>query len=168
MRVLYLTMVWLHVLAAVVWIGGMTFLTLVLVPALRKVELGSRRVELLHVTGVRFRRVGWIALGVSIGSGILVLALRGVGWAAVSSAGFWGSSFGRVLAAKLLVVATIIVLSAAHDFFVGPRATRLLRADQASSPAARLRRWATVMGRANLLFALVVLALAVMLVRGVP
>jgi len=73
--------VWIHLLAAVVWIGGTAFPTLVLVPALREVDLGARRSELLQATGVRFRSVGWIAPGVLIGTGILVLMLRGVRWA---------------------------------------------------------------------------------------
>ncbi len=38
----------------------------------------------------------------------------------------WGSDFGRVLAAKLPLVAAILAASVTHDFVVGPRATRLL------------------------------------------
>jgi uncharacterized membrane protein len=168
MRSIYLLAVWIHLLAAVVWIGGTAFLTLVLVPALREVELGARRSELLQATGVRFRSVGWIALGVLIGTGILVLMLRGVGWADVASAAFWGSDFGRVLAAKLLLVATILAASVTHDFVVGPRATRLLRAEPTSARASRQRRVATLLGRSTLLLALAVLVLAVLLVRGLP
>ena len=122
MRLLYLLCVWIHLLAAVVWIGGTTFLTLVLVPVLRKADLGARRAELLHHTGIRFRRVGWIALGTLIGTGILILLLRGVGWTDLTSAAFWASGFGRLLAVKLLVVALLLALSLAHDFVVGPSA----------------------------------------------
>jgi uncharacterized membrane protein len=168
MRFLYVGAVWLHILAAIVWIGGMTFLSLILVPALRSPELGASRAGLLHQTGVRFRRVGWISLSVLLGTGVLILALRGVGWADLASTACWGISFGRILAVKLLLVASVLVLSAVHDFWIGPRASRRLRADATAAGADGLRRSATVLGRVNLLLALAIVALAVMLVRGTP
>ena len=168
MRLAYLVAVWCHVLAAILWIGGMAFLTLVVVPALRAVDLGQRRVELLHHTGVRFRNVAWIALGVLIATGIAILWLRGIGWAALTSVAFWNTSFGRVLAVKLLLVTAIGASSVLHDFVLGPRATQQLRADPSSPEALRLRRTVTLLGRGNLLLALAVVALAVTLVRGLP
>lgn len=168
MRLAYLVAVWCHVLAAIVWIGGMAFLTLVIVPALRAVDLGPRRVKLLHHTGVRFRNVAWIAIGVLVATGVAILWLRGIGWAALTTAAFWTSSFGGVLAVKLLLVAAIVAASVLHDFVLGPSATRQLRADPSSPEALRLRRTATFLGRGNLLLALAVVALAVMLVRGLP
>jgi putative copper resistance protein D len=38
MHGLYLLSVWLHIMAAVVWIGGTIFLVIVLVPAIRRLE----------------------------------------------------------------------------------------------------------------------------------
>ena len=168
MRSLYIAAVWLHVLAAIVWIGGMTFLSLILVPALRTPALSATRAAVLHETGVRFRRVGWISLAVLVGTGVLLLALRGVGSADLASGAFWGSAFGSVLAVKLLLVATVVLLSAVHDFRIGPLASRLLRTEPGSARAQRLRAQATLIGRANLLLALAILAAAVMLVRGLP
>ncbi|MEW6272928.1 MAG: CopD family protein [Thermodesulfobacteriota bacterium] len=168
MHALYVVSVWLHLLAAMVWIGGMVFLAAVVVPALKSPELAPSRVALLHGTGVRFRRVGWLALGTLLVTGLLNLLLRGYGLTQLTSAALWRSSFGEVLAAKLVLVAVILALSLVHDFVVGPRATRVLRTDPTSPAAARVRRAASWLGRANLLLALAVLALAVMLVRGAP
>ncbi|HEY8515440.1 MAG TPA: CopD family protein [Candidatus Binatia bacterium] len=168
MHALYVVSVWLHLVAAVVWIGGMVFLAAVVVPALRTPELAPSRVALLHVAGVRFRRIGWIAIGTLLVTGVLNLTLRGYGVAQLGSAAFWQSRFGVVLLLKLLVVAVIVTLSVVHDFVVGPRATRVLRANPTSPEAARIRRNASWLGRANLVLALIVLALAVMLVRGAP
>ncbi len=168
MHALYVTSVYFHLLAAVVWIGGMVFLALVVVPALRSPEPLAARVEVLHRTGVRFRRIGWIALGVLVATGITNLLLRGLGWSEIFGTALWESRFGKVLAVKLALVVLILTVSVVHDFSVGPRATRLLRADPTSAEAARVRRLASMLGRANLLLALVVLLLAVMLVRGVP
>lgn len=63
----------------------------------------------------------------------------------------------------------LVLLSAAHDFYLGPLSTRLVRS---SDPDLRttlaLRRQAAWIGRLNVLLALAILALAVMLVRGLP
>jgi uncharacterized membrane protein len=59
---MYQWIVWVHILAAIIWIGGMFFLPLVLVPVLRRQEPKLRAV-LLDAVGRRFRTVGWIAIG---------------------------------------------------------------------------------------------------------
>jgi putative copper export protein len=167
MRYFYVIVVWLHLLAAAAWIGGMTFISLVLVPSLRDAELAAHRVALLRETGRRFRRVGWIAVSTLLATGVALLAWRGVGAADLASRAFWASSFGRILAVKLALVAALLALSAVHDFWLGPRANLLLQADPTSPRGIRLRRAASRCGRANLVLALAVLALAAMLARGV-
>ena len=80
--------VWLHILAAAAWLGGMVFLALVLVPVMRRSEYRQQASRLVHLTGVRFRTVGWICLGVLVATGFANLWYRGIGWAALSNAGF--------------------------------------------------------------------------------
>lgn len=166
MRVLYLLSVWLHILAAAVWVGGILFLVLVLVPAVRRPEFRQSAASLIQWTGLRFRWVGWIALGLLILSGSFNLAYRGVGLTTLLSAGFWEGRFGRTLGVKLFLVAAILLTSAVHDFWIGPQATRLWEEAPDSEAARRLRRRAASLGRLNLLLALTVMALGVMLVRG--
>jgi hypothetical protein len=55
-----------------------------------------------------------------------------------------------------------------HDFVVGPRATRAIAADARSPAAQRERRRASVLGRLNVVPALLLVGAGVMLVRGVP
>ena len=59
----------------------MVFLALVLVPAIRQPAYRALAPGLVHVTGVRFRAVGWIALAVLGVSGIGNLWTRGIGMA---------------------------------------------------------------------------------------
>ena len=66
---------------------------------------------------------------------------------------------------KLVLVLLVLLLSAVHDFAVGPRAAALKRADPDSVRARSLGRLASRIARANLLLTLAILALAVMLVR---
>ncbi len=168
MRALYLFSVWLHILAASVWIGGMAFLALVLVPVVRRPENRGAAATLFHRTGVRFRTVGWACLGLLVLTGTFQLGVRGYGWGDVASGRLWEGPSGRILALKLLLVAVVLGISAVHDFAIGPRATALWQADPASPQASRLRRQASWIGRLNLLLALSAVALGVMLARGAP
>ncbi len=168
MRAFYLLSVWLHILAAAVWIGGMAFLALVLVPLVRRPEHRSAAVSIVRWTGVRFRPVGWVALGLLVLSGVFQLAYRGFGWADAVGGRLWAGPFGRILAVKLGLVAAVVVLSAVHDFVIGPRATAVWQQKPDAPEARRLRRAASWIGRLNLLLALSIVAFGVMLVRGLP
>jgi putative copper resistance protein D len=168
MRFFYVLSVWLHILAAATWLGGMLFLALAVVPLLRRPEYQGIAAPLVHWLGVRFRWVGWICLGLLVLSGTFNLIYRGYGWDDVWSGRLWQGPFGQALGIKLFLVAVILVLSAVHDFRIGPRATALWQANPASAEARRLRRQASWIGRLNLILALIVVALAVILVRGWP
>ncbi|HKU41886.1 MAG TPA: DUF4149 domain-containing protein [Polyangiales bacterium] len=166
MRGLYLISVWLHILAAVVWIGGMTFLVLVLVPWLRSNR--TRAAGILTDTGRRFRTIGWICFGLLLVTGTVNLWARGVRPENMLSVSFWQSPFAHALALKLTLFALVLLVSALHDFWLGPRASQLMRDAPGSQVAERLRRWAGLLGRSNLLLALALVALGVILVRGWP
>lgn len=168
MRALYLLSVWLHILSAVVWIGGMVFLALVLVPVIRRTEYRGIAASLIHWTGARFRWVGWVSLLLLILTGTINLTFRGFGWMDLKSGRIFQGPFGQILGIKLLLVALILVLSVLHDFIIGPLATASWQTNPASAEAMRLRHQAGWLGRLNLLLALVVVALGIMLVRGFP
>jgi uncharacterized membrane protein len=165
---LYLLSVWLHILAAAVWIGGMIFLVLVLVPATRRPEYRDIAAPLIRWTGERFRWVGWVCLGLLVLSGTFNVAYRGFTWKDALSGRLWQGPFGQALGIKLLLVSAILALSALHDFSIGPRSTALWQANPGAPEAMRLRRRARAIGRINLLLALLVVVFAVILVRGWP
>ncbi len=137
---------WLHLLAAVTWIGGMLFIALVLVPVTRRLTDPALRVRLIQESGRRFRAVGWAALALLVLTGLASLALRPY---LLATARFqW----------KLGLVALALGLSAVHDFVLGPWAGR-----PGADPA--LRRQVSWLARANLLVVLVVVLLGLAL-RG--
>lgn len=78
MHFLYLLTVWLHILAAIVWIGGMAFLGAVLVPVLRQDEFEPTRTPMLYETALRFRWVGWVTLALLVVTGFLNVGPRTV------------------------------------------------------------------------------------------
>ena len=165
MHLLYLASVWLHILAAMTWVGGIAFIVLVVVPWLRG---GGQRIAgtFLRETGLRFRSVGWICFGVLLVTGTFNLWIRGVRLSDFARGEWLASPFGKTVAAKLALFALVLAVSAVHDFVVGPRATAALAEGPHSPRADRLRRQASLLGRANALLALILVAVAVMLVRG--
>lgn len=160
---LYQLSVFVHILSAIVWIGGMLFLALVVVPVTRGLP-PAERAALFGAVGRRFRAVGWVCIGLLLVTGVVNTTYRGVTWENVLTADLWSTPFGRVLALKLGVVAVMLALSVYHDFVIGPRSVRVVMGDEAQ----RLRRIASHVGRVEAILALLVVALAVVLVRGLP
>ena len=138
---------WLHVMSAVIWLGGMVFIALILIPVTRRVQDPLVRAELISETGKRFRTVGWIALGLLVATGVLILLRRP--WLLRAPAFQYKAG---------LVVVTL-ALSALHDFVLGPRAGRT----PPSATAARKRlSW---IARLNVLIVLTIVLLGLSL-RG--
>jgi putative copper export protein len=96
----------------VVWLGGMLFIALVLVPVVRRLDDPALRTRLVHEAGVRFRTVGWITLGLLLASGLGNLWLRP-----------YLLELPR-FQVKLTLVVVALGLAAVHDFVLGPRAGR--------------------------------------------
>jgi uncharacterized membrane protein len=165
MRTLYLVSVWLHVVAAMAWVGGMIFLVTILVPLLRTPALRPRAPELFAVVGRRFRLVGWIALVTLVITGLFNVSMRGYGLGQLLRGEAFSGRWGATLALKLAFVVVIVALSSVHDFWLGPRASRLARDNAPATQRERSRRIASVMGRTTFVLALAVVALAVTLVR---
>ena len=167
----YHASVTVHVLAALLWLGGMLFLGAVGAPALRAVEPPALRAQLFHAIGVRFRRVGWACIAVLVATGTANLWFRG--WlradadAPLFDAAFWATGTGHALAAKLAAVSVMLAASAVHDFVLGPRAGALGRAagGMHATAAAATRRRAALLARINALVGVGLVAAAVRLAR---
>lgn len=166
MRTLYLLSVWVHVISAIVWIGGSVFLALILVPAMRQSEHRGVAASIVSWTGRRLRTIGWVCFGLFIVTGTYNLGFRGYSWGDLFDGSLFAGPFGETLGIKLIIFVIILILSAIHDFYVGPKATALMRENPHSDRARKLRRGASWFGRLNLLLALIVVFLGVMLVRG--
>jgi uncharacterized membrane protein len=165
MSALYYVNVTIHVLAAMLWLGGMFFLGIVGAPVLRSIEPPPLRQRLFQELGSRFRRVGWIAIAVLVTTGIVNLYFRGwLHWSGVLGSGhFWSSAVGHALAAKLVAVMLMISISAIHDFIHGPRAGR---APPGSPAAVAFRKQAALLARMNALLGVILVIAAVRLARG--
>ncbi len=152
--------VWLHILAAVIWIGGMLFLSLVAVPVLRRIDAPLVRRDLFRAMAQRFRRLVWICVAILIPTGIVNVLYYGNTAA--------GSPYMKALHIKLGLVAFLILMGLLHDFVIGPRASRAMSRDGLPPTGAdhlmvALAPW---IGRFNLLLGIVILMLAAALTRS--
>ena len=160
---MYWINVTLHVLAAIIWLGGMFFFALVGAPVLRRVEPAAVRADLFTGFGRRFRKVGSAALAVLIVTGVANLHFRGLLHSHVlGSAAFWRTPYGGSLAWKLGSVIVMMGAGAAHDVL----AVRSGRTAPGSHEADRLRRRGSLLARIAAIAGLVAVVAAVRLARG--
>jgi len=153
-------LVWLHMLAAVSWIGGTIFLSVVLVPVLKREPFASQRSLLFRTIARRFRAVVWGAITVLLFTGPLLQHHRGI---PISDPSGWP----MVLATKLGLVTILLFLTLTHDLIIGPRVGRILRLPVESRTRfdQALIVWSPWVARFSLVLTLAILFAAVMLVR---
>lgn len=153
--------VWLHLLAAIAWIGGMVFLSAILMPVLRREGLSEARITVLNMSARRFRVLVWGAVAVLLTTGPLLLAYRGLSL-------IHPESWPAILAVKIALAVTAVLLTALHDLVLGPRVRALrqhpLRVNSGSQQI--LLKYAPWIPRMSLLVTLTVLWLAVIVARS--
>jgi uncharacterized membrane protein len=110
-----------HVLAAAVWVGGTVALVFIAVPAARKLE-GEERAQALRRLGAGWRPLGWSALAILAGTGLVLAGEDGV------FSGHASASFYAVFAVKVALVGALAVGAFVHDFVLGPGLARQIRA----------------------------------------
>jgi len=164
---LYKAAVFIHILSAIIWVGGTLFLVIVMVPLSRR-EMGAsgRGLILLRQAARRFVPVAWASIVLLVVTGIF---LAWDHWG-IRPGNFFtsGGHFLRTLQAKTGLAVLVIGLSLFHDFVLGPRVVRQLesRSGSGDAPASIWgRRLLLVLARVNLVLVLAILFLAVSLTR---
>lgn len=158
---MYLTLVILHILAAVSWVGGMIFLSLVLAPLVRSRKAVPEFMALFRSAALRFRPIVWVAMAILLMTGPMLLSLRGVALANPSS---WPG----IVTAKLMLVALLLFLTLLHDLVLGPQVSRVSAIPESQRTAGeqvvfKTARW---LPRVSLLLALAVVITAAALARS--
>lgn len=113
-------LVWVHLLGAIVWIGGMIFLSFILVPVFKRGSFGADRRMLFQTLARRFRVAVWLSIIALLTTGPVLL---------VSRTGHLldPSKWPFELLLKLVLVAVLIGFTAMHDFWLGPMVGRIRR-----------------------------------------
>ena len=105
---------WLHLMAAIIWVGSVLFTSLILQPVLRRFVQPDQRLALYREVGKRFSPLQWGAWSVLVGSGAYKL------WGLRATPDVFHGPFGRVLAVKLILIAAMAAISLAHTYLWGP------------------------------------------------
>src|SRR5262249_12980040 len=117
--VLRAVILWLHLIAAFTWIGGLLFQVLVVFPVLGRRALTAERLQFSLSLEVRFRALLWPAVGVVLFIGLVNLMHV---WRATSVlGGTLPPAFVPILSVKVLLVLGMIVLQAVQQLIVQPR-----------------------------------------------
>lgn len=148
-----LIVLWLHVLGAIVWLGGLAYQTHVLLPAAR--SAGPARA---FADGARRGRpAAWIALALVVLTGFYNVTRLG------SLERVMQSGAALLLAGKLILVLVVVTLAAQRDFGQVPRLSRMLA--RGDDPAAALRAIAWL-DRVTLLLGVMIVYLGLAISRS--
>ncbi len=158
---MYSTLVILHILAAVSWIGGMIFLSLVLAPLVRSRKAAPEFMALFRSAALRFRPVVWIAMAILLITGPMLLSHRGLSVMAPAS---WPG----IVTMKLTLVALLLFLTLLHDLVFGPQVSRVsaVQESQRTTGERIIFKSARWLPRLSLLIGLAVVIAAAMLARS--
>ncbi len=149
--------IFLHILAAITWIGGMIFLSMVLAPLVRSHKAAPEFMALFRSAARRFRIVAWLAMGVLLATGPILLSQRHID---VMNPATWSP----IVTLKLGLVALLILLTLLHDLALGRWVSEISTIPE----SARTRREHNLVQTARWLPRLsLLIALAVILVAGV-
>lgn len=158
---MYSALVVLHILAAVSWIGGMIFLSLVLAPLVRGRTAAPEFMALFRSAALRFRPLVWVAISVLLATGPMLLSQRGIHMTNPAS---WPG----IVTAKLTLVALLLFLTLLHDLVLGPQVSRVsaIPASQRTAGEQVVFKTARWLPRLSLVIALAVVIVAAILARS--
>ena len=108
-----------HLIAAGIWFGGSTALIFVGVPAIRVLD-GEPRGRAMKELGLRWRPLGYGALGVAAITGVVLAARE------------WqhGTAFQIVFWTKVVLFVCLVITSYFHNFVLGPRLQAEIREER--------------------------------------
>jgi len=151
----------LHVLAAVTWVGGMMFLSLVLAPLVRGRKAAPEFMALFRSAALRFRPIVWVATAILLSTGPMLLSRRGIH---VTDPASWPG----IVTVKLTLVGLLLFLTLLHDLMLGPQVSRVsaIPESQRTSGEQMVFKTARWLPRVSLLLALAVVIVAAVLARS--
>ncbi len=158
MNLVALVILWVHLVSAVLFVGGSFFIWLVVDPVSYLVTSDeAARTKLMGQMARRFGRWTHPLLAV-----LVLTGLYNASWYLPSTGALLTTPEGQILLAKALAVAALIALIYVHGLYYGRRIVRLAREGKIDE-LRQVRRHSRVVSWVNLSLMLVILGLAVLL-----
>ncbi len=144
----------LHIGAAIFWIGGMAFFFTTLIPTLKADVDPSIRLKIMSGAGRRFKHVSFISIAILVLTGLFKVFH-------IATEEHPEPAFWNVLAVKLVLVVFAISLSYVHDIVIGPK----LIAPEPGDDVVTLRKRIHILARVHFITLLVIVLLGTTLLH---
>lgn len=170
MEIIDLLIRWLHVTAAVVWIGGNLILAMVIVPYFKKSVAPVERIKILTRIGKQFEPIVWGCVIVLLFSGVFNVLSAGGG--DPEAMRIFMKTVGSTLLIKILLFVILIILTGIHGFIMGPRLSHAIEAlepdtQELTEDIDKMRRAMAIVSSLMGIVSLLVLLAAVALRMGI-
>ena len=154
---------WVHITCAAIWVGGSLFIGAVFAPILKKMSMPvEERLQLMIKVGRRFNKIAVPALIVLMGTGIYQAHLI-----LQKSELLVESSYGNILAIKIILVVALIVTFAIHVRVIRKDVEEKIMSKQISDEQLQvLRKKKIILGEITVVLSIIILFLAAVLNSG--
>ena len=154
---------WVHITCAAIWVGGALFIGAVFAPILKKMSMPvEERLQLMIKVGRRFNKIAVPALIVLMGTGIYQAHLI-----LQKSELLVESSYGNILAIKIILVVALIVTFAIHVRVIRKDVEEKIMSKQISDEQLQvLRKKIIILGEITVVLSIIILFLAAVLNSG--
>ena len=112
----------LHMLATVVWIGGLLYQSFFLLPEVHKIKEYEISIALLERLRTRFQPAAWLSLAILISTGLIQMSTNPHYAGILSIENTWS----KVIFIKHIAIAFMITIAAYQTFLLYPHLTRSL------------------------------------------
>ena len=154
---------WVHITCAAIWVGASLFIGAVFAPILKKMSMPvEERLQLMIKVGRRFNKIAVPALIVLMGTGIYQAHLI-----LQKSELLVESSYGNILAIKIILVVALIVTFAIHVRVIRKDVEEKIMSKQISDDQLQvLRKKIIILGEITVVLSIIILFLAAVLNSG--
>jgi putative copper resistance protein D len=155
---------WAHLVAASIWVGGSIFIGIVLAPLLKTIsDSVEGRLSIMIRVGRKFNTIGVPSLIILIITGIY----NSIAFIAKPSL-ILSTNYGIILLIKIVLVVMLIIIFAIHVRLIRSEVERKIETKNLSGDhLQKLRSKIIMLGRLTVILSLVILLMAALLHSGV-
>ena len=155
---------WAHLIAASIWVGGSIFIGIVLAPLLKTFSDSIEgRLSIMIRVGRKFNKIGVPSLIILIVTGIY----NSIGFIAQPSM-ILSTTYGIILLTKIILVIVLIITFAIHVRLIRSEIERKIESKQLSGEfLQKLRSKIIMLGRLTVILSLAILLMAALLHSGI-